>query len=358
MNKEKISTISLWSFLFVIAIGITNLNNIIWQESEKALLFTNCYFLPFFFFLAGYFLMKHYQKNKDKKEDKAITAWKYAGNRFSKLYPAMLGGVAFAFIVRNAILKTSITNIFSIFMDSLWEFIGLSTIGSQGATLIWNEPLWYISAIIIASLLLYYIVSEKESFFTGFFAPLVIILTYTLRTGGFLHVLAAMCAGMLLHYVIEYFKEKELSEIEMMCISLIHIGIIMLLIYFGFKGIPWNSLTTDLILYIFTAILLINKDYIAVLYNKCKMTDFFGKLSLYYFATHIAFIYLLAWLFPEMDYHASIVFNILFSTCWGFIMMYVDDYVITPIFRIKKEEKKKATREVKKTKNTANKKLA
>lgn len=45
-----------------------------------------------------------------------------------------------------------------------------------------------------------------------------------------------------------------------------------------------------------------------------------------------------------MSYHASIVFNILFTTCVSFIVMCIDDYVITPIFRKPKEEVKKTTR--------------
>ena len=37
---------------------------------------------------------------------------------------------------------------------------------------------------------------------------------------GFALVLAAMSLGMLMYNVIEYFKEKEFSEIEMFCLSL------------------------------------------------------------------------------------------------------------------------------------------
>lgn len=339
MKKEKISTIGLWSLILVIVLGITNLNNIIWQDSNETLVFTGCNTLAFFFFLAGYFLMRHHKKNETKKEDNAIKAWRFTKERFSKLYPAVLGGVLFAFIARNLMLKTNITNIFSIFMDSLSEFLGISPIGAVSSSVLWNEPLWYVSAIIIAGLVLYYIVSAKEDLFIGLIAPVVILLTYTLMPYGFALVLAAMSLGMLMYNVIEYFKEKEFSEIEMFCLSLLHIGIIMLLIYYGFKGIPWNNVTTDLILYTFATILLINKDYIAVLYNKSKISDFLGKLSLYYFATHVAFIYLLSWLFPEMGYHASIIFNILFSACWAFIMLYVDEFVITPIFRKTKEIK-------------------
>ena len=40
-------------------------------------------------------------------------------------------------------------------------------------------------------------------------------------------------------------------------------------------------------------------------------------------------------MFPEMGYVPSIAFNILFTLCWSYILMYIDDYLITPAFRSK-----------------------
>lgn len=380
MKKEKNSTIELWRFILTVAIALGHLNSFVWRGTGETLIFTGGRVLAFFMFLSGYFLMAHFQKQKaNKPENPAKEAWKYTGKRFSALYPALLGGVALAFIVRNAITGTKITEIFTVFMDSIWEFLGISQIGavglaeqitgsvaiSSGVSTLWNGPLWYISCLIIAGLLLYYIVSKSEDFFAGFFAPVFILVTYASAgltelgwtknalsyiglPNNLSRVIAGMCIGMLMYYVVEYLRKKKFSEKMTMLFSVLHIGIAMFLIYTWYNGITWSEFTNGIILLVFCIVLLTNKDYISVLYNKSKLCNFLGRLSLYYYACHVVFIFLLAWLFPEMDYHASIVFNILFTTCWSFIMMYIDDYVITPIFRNKKEEPKIAKKRTKK----------
>lgn len=372
MKSSKISTIELWRFILTVAIALGHLNTFIWRDSGEDLIFTGGRVLAFFLFLSGYFLMAHYQKHKKEDSAKpAKAAWKYTGGRFKALYPTIFMGVLFAFIVRNAISGTKITEIFGVFMDSIWEFLGISQIGAvgllelktvivepvAGVSQLWNGPLWYISALIIAGLFLYYIVSKSEDFFTGLFAPLFVVITYASvgltdigwdRTSinsigfpnGLARVMAGMCIGMLIYYVVDYLRKKKFSEGMKLTFSVLHIGIAIFLIYTIYAGISWSEFTNGIIVLLFTIILLTNKDYISVLYNNSSVCNFLGRLSLYYYATHIVIVFLLAHIFPEISYHASIVFNILFTLCCAYIMMCIDDYIVTPLFRKEKIEKK------------------
>lgn len=372
MKSSKISTIELWRFILTVAIALGHLNTFIWRESGEDLIFTGGRVLAFFLFLSGYFLMAHYQKHKKEDSAKpAKAAWKYTGGRFKALYPTIFMGVLFAFIVRNAISGTKITEIFGVFMDSIWEFLGISQIGAvgllelktviiepvAGVSQLWNGPLWYISALIIAGLFLYYIVSKSEDFFTGLFAPLFVVITYASvglteigwdRTSvnaigfpnGLARVMAGMCIGMLIYYVVDYLRKKKFSEGLKLIFSVLHIGIAIFLIYTIYAGISWSEFTNGIIILLFTIILLTNKDYISVLYDNSSVCNFLGRLSLYYYASHIVIVFLIAHIFPEMSYHASIVFNILFTLCCAYIMMCIDDYIVTPLFRREKIEKK------------------
>lgn len=372
MKSSKISTIELWRFILTVAIALSHLNTFIWRDSGEDLIFTGGRVLAFFLFLSGYFLMAHYQKHKKEDSAKpAASAWKYTGGRFKALYPTIFMGVLFAFIVRNAISGTKITEIFGVFMDSIWEFLGISQIGAvgllelktviiepvAGVSQLWNGPLWYISALIIAGLFLYYIVSKSEDFFTGLFAPLFVVLTYASvgltdigwdRTSvnaigfpnGLARVMAGMCIGMLIYYVVDYLRKKKFSEGLKLTFSVLHIGIAIFLIYTIYAGISWSEFTNGIIILLFTIILLTNKDYISVLYDNSSVCNFLGRLSLYYYASHIVIVFLIAHIFPEMSYHASIVFNILFTLCCAYIMMCIDDYIVTPLFRREKIEKK------------------
>ena len=130
MKNSKITTIELWRFIFTVAIALGHLNTFVWRETGENLIFTGGRVLAFFMFLSGYFLMSHYKKQKAKGNTKdeapSKQAWKYAGGRFKALYPALFIGVLLAFIVRNAINGTKMTQIFGVFMDSIWEFLGIS----------------------------------------------------------------------------------------------------------------------------------------------------------------------------------------------------------------------------------------
>ena len=362
MKEKKISSIELWRFIFTIAIAIGHLNAIIWSKTDVNLLLNNYKFLAFFMFLSGYFLMNHYQKNKDIiKKDASAAAWKYTKKKISALYPALLGGVLFAFVIRNVINETKINEIFGVFMNSIFEFLGLSQL-SINSTL-WNSPLWYISVLFIVGYILYYIVSKNEDFFKVF-AIIFIVIVYgglNLYSGiddtavailgipsTILRLMAGMCVGMLLYYIVEYARKKKFTENVTMVFSVLHIALAMLIIYIWIHGANWNNSVYDLILLVFTFILLVNKDYIAGLYNDNEALNLLGRLSLYYYVCHIGFIYLLSFLYPEMGYIPSLIFNVLFSSCWAFIMLYFDDYIISPIFRISKQEKtiKKITKKV------------
>ena len=377
-KSSKISTIELWRFILTVAIALGHLNSFIWRDAGVDQIFSGGRVLAFFLFLSGYFLMAHFQKHKKEDSEKpAKAAWKFTGGRFKALYPTIFMGVLFAFIVRNAISGTKITKIFGVFMDSIWEFLGISQIGAvgllelktvivepvAGVSQLWNGPLWYISALIIAGLFLYYIVSKSEDFFTGLFAPLFVVLTYASvglteigwdRTSvnaigfpnGLARVMAGMCIGMLIYYVVDYLRKKKFSEGMKLTFSVLHIGIAIFLLYTIYAGISWSEFTNGIVILLFTIILLTNKDYISVLYNNSSVCNFLGRLSLYYYASHIAIVFLIAHIFPEMSYHASIVFNILFTLCCAYIMMCIDDYVVTPLFRKEKIEKKSTRKKV------------
>ncbi|MEG1505891.1 MAG: acyltransferase family protein [Bacilli bacterium] len=368
--KIKNSTVSLWCFILVVAIGLTNLNATIWKNSFEDIIFNGGKFLSFFLLLAGFFLMSYFKKKKDEKLEKASSnAWRYTLKTYSKLYPALLGGVSLAFIVKNVIEGTKITELFSLFMNSLWEFIGLSQVGTFGNALgnagLWNGPLWIISAIIISSLILYYILSKNEDFFVGLFAPVLIIFTTASVTltnswisgigNGLFRVMSIMSLGVLMYYVVRYFKNKKFSENLTLAFSFVHIGLALFIIYTCFKGFTWNEFSNVIVSFIFLVVLLTNKDYISALYNNSKICEFLGNISLYYYACHIVFALLLSTIFPEMGYHASIIFNVLFSFCWAFIMYYFDEFVITPIFR--KDEIEEKNIEKKKPKKLNKKKI-
>ena len=343
---DKNKAIGFWMFIFVLGISISSLNSLIWADSGRELLFTGGFFTSAIMFLAGYLLMDYY-KNNEK-----TGALKYTGLVIRKLYPALLGGVILAFIIKNAIMGNSLLAVAKAFFDSIWEFLGLSSItfGSlSGTSMLWNEPLWIFSAIIISSYILYFIVSKKEDLFV-FLSIIFILFVYGSSfinafniDIGLLRVMATMCLGMILYYIVSYVQNKKLGEVKTMALSIVHISLIMFIVYNWINGVYLNEITCSVIIYILIGIVLINKDYISVLYNNFEVGKFFGNISIYYYSAYIAFIAMLAYLYPQMDYYASIIFNILFTTCWSIIMMYFDEYFVRPVIFMKRKRVKKSS---------------
>ena len=363
---EKVSnSIGLWSFIFVIAIGFDYLNRYIWQDSNIKLLFTGGKVISYFLFLSGYFLMKRYKQTKNSSKAPSGLAWDYFLSKLKKLYPILFSGVLISFIVRNIINHTSITNIFTIFMNSIWEFLGLSQIGigglvnieslsftpAIGVSYLWNYPLWIISAILISSFILYYIINKNEDIFKGLIAPLIIIITYAniglttnkldidvLNTlgipNGLARVFACMTLGILMYYIVEFLQKKKFNELMMMFFSFLHIGCAIFFLYTIYAGISWSELINGVFLYIFCIVLLVNKDYISVLYNRSMICKFLGRLAIYYYGIFIVVIYLLTYIFPYISYETSLLFNCLFSTGIAFILLCLIEMFIMP--KIKK----------------------
>lgn len=351
VKKTRNTAVGLWSFIFVVAIGLTYVNNYFWLDRGVKIIFNGGYILAFFMFLAGFYLMSHYKNSGIKSKDEpASKAWNYFFKNVKSYYPILFGGVLISFLVRNFINGTRLSSYFALFMDSLWEFLGLSSIGAVGIcevtsihldnvlgfSHLWNYPLVYASAFLVISLILYYILAKSEDFFKGLFAPLVVfsilyILGLHVNNLEFINivllkVMAGMIMGMLSYYVVNYLKKKKFSEFMMMVFSLLHVGFSVFFLYTIYAGFSWSVVTHSLFLYGFFIVLMTNKDYISALYNDSNFCEFLGNISIYYYAFMIVFVFLLAYLFPQLNYVFSILFNVLFTLGFSGVVYGIDKY--------------------------------
>lgn len=362
MKSKSSTTVGLWSFIFVISISFLYLNDYVWNKSEENLIFTGGYVITFFLFLAGYYLMKNYKESKDKKSP-LTKAWQFLLMKIKKYYFLLLSGTFLAFVIRNLINATRLTDLFPLFINSLWEFLGLSQIGITNyinikslsftpifnTSYLWNYPLWIGTACLISCFILYYIVSSNEEFFVAIFVPFLLIITYAnfnLNSIGFdigtvnslgipsglMRVMSCISVGMLLYLLVNFVKKIKLSENIKLFLSFLHMFFAIFFLYTIYAGIMWSELTNSLLVLIFLFILLLDKDYISALYNRSNVCKFLGNLSVYYYSYFIIFIFLIEFLFPSLNYNFSIIFNLLFTLGFSFIMMMLNVYVIKPLF--------------------------
>ncbi len=276
-------------------------------------------------YLFGYSIVKHYKNNK---KEKGNGAFKFTIDILKKYYPIYLLGVVLAFIVINMINKTGIGNMFGLFMDSIWEFLGLSGVGAVtvheigilgfdavlGYNYLWNSPLSIFSSLLIGGYILYYVFAKNEELFKGIVGPLIVIVGLSnVVSSELLDTMTGITLGMESYYLIEYFKSKKFAEVMRLIFSVLHIGLAVFFLYNIFAGINFSEVTNALFLFIFFIVLMVNNDYVSDLYNNSSLCILLGKLSVYYYAIFVVIIFLINAWFPELEYGLSIVFNVLFS---------------------------------------------
>ncbi|MCI6959501.1 MAG: hypothetical protein MR743_06580 [Oscillospiraceae bacterium] len=374
------NAIELWRFIFTVGISYGHFHSFgvralgidssIWVMQGSRL-------LAAFVVLSGYFMMDGYMRKLQRGSLEGLSAaslsWGYFGKRYLALGPAAFIAVLVAFIARNVINGTSLSLIPTVLVNSIYEFFSLNQLGIVGVhettsatalaealdsgvtTTIWNGPLWYISALLIAGTLLYYMLSKNQDFFVGFLCPFIILGVYGYEgynsilsgTGrmfskgnlgffdllnGVLRVGAGMCVGVLLWYIVAFVKEHPLSGKAKGVLTVVNALLSVMFLYTMWFGIPWGEFQHELIQTAFIGILLINQDGLSKLYNQ-KWAGYLGRVSLYFYLCHVITTFVLTAMFPTMSYMALVGLFFVVNLVAAIVFKAIDDTVITRFIR-------------------------
>lgn len=379
-KPQRNNAIELWRFIFTVGIsyghfhtfGIRGLgiDSSVWVLQGTRL-------LAAFVVLSGYFMMdgfmRKYQNGALEGKSAASLSWGYFGKRYLALGPAAFIAVLVAFIVLNAINGTSISLLPTLLVNSIYELFSMNQLGIVGVhetagaaslaealnsgvtTTIWNGPLWYISALLIAGTLLYYLLSKNKDLFVGFICPFVILGVYgyegynSILNGsgrmfvkgnlgflslpnGVLRVGAGMCVGVLLWYIVDYVKRKPFSGKGRAALTVINVLLSVMFLYTLWFGIPWGEFQHELIQTVFIGILLINQDGLSKIYNQ-KWAGYLGRVSLYFYLTHVITTYAITAMFPTMSYMGLVCLFFCVTLMVAMLFKALDDTVITRFVR-------------------------
>ena len=140
--------------------------------------------VEFFFIVSGYMLMRHVER--EKKKAGSVSAGRctarYAWERFERLFPhyaLSLILVALVYIyVGQYSTKEVLTSVF-------WEFF---MVQSAGLPFVVNNQFWYVSAMLLASVFIYFLLKKNEDTYRYIIAPgaLLLICGYFYQTYGYI----------------------------------------------------------------------------------------------------------------------------------------------------------------------------
>lgn len=291
--------------------------------------------VEFFFMLSGYFLMQIYDKNYS-----TLSALDYTKRRLKKLYPHYLFSFIMFFIYKYAILckDLGVDDLFK----SIPEMLLIQKIGIFKGSL--NYPSWYLSVLIIGGYFLYYAISKSKDDFVKFFAPMIIIFTYTLlvsdgkciedwTTKGFIYMpllrgLADMCVGIIIY---EICKVKNRTEKK-------NNGIFYLMEIISFTGILYiliakNNYDMYAILFIiFLIYSCFNKESIIYKFLNLKV---FGNISKYMYPiylNHALFVSIHNKLNRILNYKISLVITLIGLVIYSIITYKIVNKISEKVF--------------------------
>lgn len=206
--------------------------------------------VEYFFIMSGFFLMQHWEKTQQ-------SLFSYMTDRVIKLWPHQLFSFIVIFIWTYRGLLGNAGGMLHKLILHLGEALPFtyffSNYESTGVSFI-NFPVWYISVLLLVSMLFYYLLSRHRDFFCNLFLPVVIILIYRyfyhycdsinvaeyegiLMNGFYLRGLGAMACGCLIYCLVRKLSSYTYSKSFFVCMRVLEAvfmgGMIGLSYYYG-----------------------------------------------------------------------------------------------------------------------------
>lgn len=266
--------------------------------------------VEFFFILSGFLMMRHIMENPDEKED----AFVYTFNKAKSVFlPVFIVHIIHFIVTCIAGKVSSLWEIVESFWHYRWNFLLLQCAGFTKAPQFNGDylvgPVWYISALLIAVLVLYTPAKRWTKTFVQFICPLLVLTVYGYISQQYGHIdvgnelvagivllavlraLAGICAGCMTYYFTKKIVDGEWKVTKLYCvISVLASLMVPLCIIYAFIGKDDNSIfmIIPFALVIIDAFAEITP--IARFFNNTFVDcfNFLGKISLYVYLTHFA----------------------------------------------------------------------
>ena len=308
-----------------------------------------------FFVISGFFLMRHFTKYEtNQSQNPELAAFGYLKNRISKLIPHhVFSWLIMAFITLFLLKSYSATDVLCY---GCWELFLLKATG-LGNNITVNGVTWYLSALVICSFLIYWVLCLENNYrknnakaFIGIIGPFTfaIIMSWMWNTrndlnywvqsapvftGGFLRGLSEMSLGCTVYVIVE--KLKKNISCKYMSILATPFEIL------GWCGIFIHmyaqSNKKDFIIPIFFALLLISMcvcdSYLTRLMDN-RISAFLGRISYPMFLNQFIVIRPVSALFPGRPFWRVTFLSLLFLMIFSIVTERVVDKLAKGIFNL------------------------
>ena len=391
MKKERNYTIEFFRFMFAINFVLLHVYIIGAVRMGGKPTFANGFdvIIPFMAF-SGYFLMQHFKKAQaaglTQSMDPSRQAWLYLKARLLALLPLFALVTVLGIVASCMWFGIPVVGGVMYLINAIPEILGLQITGfGYGNAVIGSVaekgisavtavgPLWFISGIFVCGYAIYYLLAKHDKHFTGWIAPLTIVLFYgssyltdnmpmwnkVLPLGdfalasGLLHMFCGMSIGVLLWVACDNLKGKQWSTGMKLLMSLVQLFCVVIVLFKSWVNmasplgaafnIGWGA--TFVYTTLFSFLCLLNVDWV----TRCpifasKIWRIPGRLALYVYMIHypiMTFVMLAMGMRPgTFEVNAGrlpVVYLIttLVSILAGYLVMKFEEKVLAPWFKSK-----------------------
>ena len=310
--------------------------------------------VEFFFILSGFLMAKKCQKEQENAQKDAIPEFqsvKFFASRYKRLMPQYLISIVVLLVANSFIFENY--NIKKTAIDSFSEIIGCSIFWRS----IWavNLHLWFVSGLIWAGALVYYLMLKHKNFsicvLFPFSLPLFIGCMY-LFVGNiditpasdipmlaFFRAFVEIGFGCVLYNIYEYIRNKKFNPVVMTLVEIALFAIIVL--------IMWKTSHTQtdfiavLLIGAFVLVTMLDRGYLSKLLNN-RVSGLLGELSYPMYLNQLLFQNIARELFPDKPFWLIVVDSIAVLMIYSLIITYLLKLIAKMVSHLRK---RKATKQ-------------
>lgn len=332
LRKSRNGFIELCRFVFAMGI-VSHHSQFLTNDLNEVPMLGGYISVEFFFILTGYFMYSSYKNSAfSTGQNRSAVYQIYA--KFKRFYPYFLVTWCTVFVLKH--IESGSIRIGTL----LWDFISgipqllfLQCTGLAGGGYAYNGPTWFVSALLLGMLIVYFLMYAGERYFATAIAPalslicygLVVIINGSLGSvhewvfflqAGSLRAIGGLCLGSFCCHVVDSIPTHRLTRLGNVVFSFCQLGLIMLSL---FLMVRTHGYTDVIQIILFSLLIIISFTEETTLNQLCNAKMFFalGKFSMIIFVTqHIAYCSPALLFYPETwawRYDMYIAYVLLFS---------------------------------------------
>lgn len=279
----------------------------------------------FFFILSGMFMARKIAAQNYDGNEPGKSAAAFVLKKFKSIFPEFTAAFLVCTTTYVAVMSKNLNDALKTLASVIPEMLFVQNSPKE----IFNEPLWYLSAMFLCMLPLAYLLYKKQDFSLHVLAPVTAVMLYMFMwhtnknaiplaynfygivSGGIIDAVFGLCSGICAYNICVIIKRRNKSMRVMLTAAEVLIYGIFFGTWFGLRTAK-TTMSVILLLPIAIAITFSGQSYIGRLFE-FKWMRFFAPLSLMIYLNHHAAQLIVAKYFAEKSYFKSVFLMAIFT---------------------------------------------